>query len=74
MTFYNLTTNTIETYNVNIVEAINYNQRFNFGHIKEIPKQAFEVYADVYDKDDNPIYDDIVFLKYENYTTFFEAL
>lgn len=74
MTFYNLNTNTIETYNVNIVEPINYNQRFRHGHIKEIPKQAFEVYADVYDDEGNPIDDDIVFLKYEDCTVFFEAL
>ena len=74
MTFYNLNTNTIETYNVNIVEPINYNQRFRYGHIKEIPKQAFEVYADVYDDDGNPIDDDIVFLKYDDYTVFLEAL
>ena len=74
MTFYNLNTNTIETYNVNIVEPINYNQTFRYGHIKEIPKQAFEVYADVYDDDGNPIDDDIVFLKYDDYTVFLEAL
>ncbi len=74
MTFYNLNTDTIETYNVNIVEPINYNQRFRYGHIKEIPKQAFEVYADVYDDDGNPIDDDIVFLKYEDCTIFLEAL
>ena len=74
MTFYNLNTNTIETYNVNIVEPINYNQRFRYGHIKEIPKQSFEVYADVYDDEGNPIDDDIVFLKYEDYTVFLEAL
>ena len=74
MTFYNLNTKSIEEYYVNIVEPINYNQRFRYGHIKEIPKQAFEVYADVYDDDGNPIDDDIIFLKYKDYTVFFEAL
>ena len=51
MTFHNLTTNSVEEYNVNIVEDIDYIQRFNLGHIEQIPELALEIYADIYDKE-----------------------
>ena len=65
MTFYNLTTNTVEEYDVNIVEDIDYIQRFNLGHIEQIPELALEIYADVYDKEGNSVFDKIYFLSYE---------
>ena len=65
MTFYNLTTNTVEEYNVNIVEDIDYIQRFNLGHIEQIPELALEIYADVYDKEGNSVFDKIYFLSYK---------
>lgn len=74
MTFYNLNTNSIEDYYLNIVGNVNYIQRFNLQHIKEIPELAFEIYADVYDKDNNKIVDDIIFLSYEDETNILEVL
>ena len=74
MTFYNLNTNSIEEYYVNIVADFNYLQRFNLQHIKEIPELAFEIFADVYDKDNNKIVDDIIFLSYEDETNILEVL
>jgi len=65
MTFYNLTTNTVEEYDVNIIEDIDYIQRFNLGHIEQIPELALEIYADVYDKEGNSVFDKIYFLSYE---------
>ena len=65
MTFYNLTTNSVEEYNVNIVEDIDYIQRFNLGHIEQIPELALEIYADVYDKEGNSVFDKIYFLSYK---------
>ena len=74
MTFYNLNTNTVEDYYLNIVGNVNYLQRFNWQHIKEIPQLAFEIFADVYDKDNNKIVDDIIFLSYEDETNILEVL
>lgn len=74
MTFYNLNTNSIEEYYLNIVGHVNYLQRFNLQHIKEIPELAFEIFADVYDKDNNKIVDDIIFLSYEDETNILEVL
>ena len=74
MTFYNLNTNSIEEYYVNIVADFNYLQRFNLQHIKEIPELAFEIFADVYDKDNNKIVDDIIFLSYDDETNILEVL
>lgn len=74
MTFYNLNTKSIEEYYVNIVADVNYLQRFNLQHIKEIPELAFEIFADVYDKDNNKIVDDIIFLSYEDETNILEVL
>ena len=65
MTFYNLTTNSVEEYNVNIVEDIDYIQRFNLGHIEQIPELALEIYADIYDKEGNSVFDKIYFLSYK---------
>ena len=53
MRFYNLNTNTVEDYYLNIVGNVNYLQRFNLKHIEEIPELAFEIFADVYYKDNN---------------------
>lgn len=64
MTFYNLTTNSVEEYNVNIVEDIDYIQRFNLGHVDQIPELALEMYADVYDNEGNSVFDKIYFLSY----------
>lgn len=74
MRFYNLNTNTVEDYYLNIVGNVNYLQRFNLRHIKEIPELAFEIFADVYDKDNNKIVDDIIFLSYEDETNILEVL
>ena len=74
MTFYNLNTKSIEEYYVNIVADVNYLQRFNLKHIEEIPELAFEIFADVYDKDNNKIVDDIIFLSYEDETNILEVL
>ena len=74
MTFYNLNTKSIEEYYVNIVADVNYIQRFNLQHIKEIPELAFEIFADVYDKDKNKIVDDIIFLSYGDETNILDAL
>lgn len=74
MTFYNLNTNSIEDYYLNIVGNVNYIQRFNLQHIKEIPELAFEIFADVYDKDNNKIVDDIIFLSYEDETNILDVL
>ena len=74
MTFYNLNTNTVEDYYLNIVGNVNHLQRFNLQHIKEIPELAFEIFADVYDKDNNKIVDDIIFLSYEDDTNILEVL
>ena len=74
MTFYNLNTNTVEEYYVNIVADVNYLQRFDLQHIKEIPELAFEIYADVYDKDNNLNVDDIIFLSYGDKTNIIEVL
>lgn len=63
-TFYNLTTNSVEEYNVNIVEDIDYIQRFNLGHVDQIPELALEMYADVYDNEGNSVFDKIYFLSY----------
>lgn len=65
MTFYNLTTNSVEEYNVNIVEDIDYIQRFNLGHIEQIPELALEIYADIYDKEGNSVFDKIYFISYK---------
>lgn len=65
MTFYNLTTNSVEEYNVNIVEDIDYIQRFNLEHIEQIPELALEIYADIYDKEGNSVFDKIYFLSYK---------
>lgn len=67
MTFYNLSTNSVETYDVNIVEDIDYIQRFNLDHIEQIPELALEIYADVYDKDGNSVYDKIYFISYNGH-------
>ena len=74
MTFYNLNTKSIEEYYVNIVADFNYLQRFNLQHIKEIPELVFEIFADVYDKDNNKIVDDIIFLSYDDETNILEVL
>ena len=74
MRFYNLNTNTVEDYYLNIVGNVNYLQRFNLKHIEEIPELAFEIFADVYDKDNNKIVDDIIFLSYEDETNILEVL
>ena len=74
MTFYNLNTNSIEEYYLNIVGHVNYLQRFNLQHIKEIPELAFEIFADVYDKDKNKIVDDIIFLSYGDETNILDVL
>ena len=74
MRFYNLNTNTVEDYYLNIIGNVNYLQRFNLQHIKEIPELAFEIFADVYDKDNNKIVDDIIFLSYEDETNILEVL
>ena len=74
MRFYNLNTNTVEDYYLNIVGNVNYLQRFNLQHIEEIPELAFEIFADVYDKDNNKIVDDIIFLSYEDETNILEVL
>ena len=65
MTFYNLTTNSVEEYNVNIVEDIDYIQRFNLEHIEQIPELVLEIYADIYDKEGNSVFDKIYFLSYK---------
>ena len=74
MRFYNSNTNTVEDYYLNIIGNVNYLQRFNLQHIKEIPELAFEIFADVYDKDNNKIVDDIIFLSYEDETNILEVL
>ena len=74
MTFYNLNTKSIEEYYVNIVADVNYIQRFDLQDIKDVPEQAFEIYADVYDKYDNLNVDDIIFLSYEDKTNIQEVL
>ena len=74
MRFYNLNTNTVEEYYVNIVADVNYIQRFDLQNIKEVPEQAFEIYADVYDKDNNLNVDDIIFLSYGDKTNIIEVL
>lgn len=74
MRFYNLNTETVEEYYVNIVADVNYIQRFDLQNIKEVPEQAFEIYADVYDKDNNLNVDDIIFLSYGDKTNIIEVL
>ena len=74
MTFYNLNTKSIEEYYVNIVADVNYIQRFDLQDIKDVPEQAFEIYAYVYDKEDNLNVDDIIFLSYEDKTNIQEVL
>ena len=74
MTVYNLNTETVEEYYVNIVADVNYIQRFDLQNIKEVPEQAFEIYADVYDKDNNLNVDDIIFLSYGDKTNIIEVL
>ena len=74
MRFYNLNTETVEEYYVNIVADVNYIQRFDLQNIKEVPEQAFEIYAYVYDKDNNLNVDDIIFLSYGDKTNIIEVL
>jgi len=70
MKFYNLKTHTVEDYDVNIVEEFNFITRVDVDmpNISEKPRVLVEIFADVYDKDGNSVYDDIILLSYGELT------
>ena len=70
MKFYNLKTHTVEDYDVNIVEEFNFITRVDVDmpNISEKPRVLVEIFADVYDKDENSVYDDIILLSYGELT------
>lgn len=70
MKFYNLNTQKVEDYDVNIVEEFNFITRVDVDmpNISEKPRVLVEIFADVYDKDGNSVYDDIILLSYGELT------
>ena len=63
MTFYNLDKKQVVEYQLNIAENFNYIQRFDLD-IPEIPNYYFQVYADVYDDNDQQVDDALLFISY----------
>ncbi len=70
MKFYNLNTQKVEDYDVNVVEEFNFITRVDVDmpNISEKPRVLVEIFADVYDKDGNSVYDDIILLSYGELT------
>ena len=70
--FYNLNSNTFETYLLNIASDYNFLQRFDLDN-PELPDIVFQTYADVYDGD-KEVLDDILFISYNGETDFITAI
>ena len=70
MKFYNLTTHTVEEYDVNIVEEFNFITRVDVDmpNVSEKPRVLVEIFADVYDKNGNRVHDNLIVLSYGELT------
>ena len=70
MKFYNLTTHTEEEYDVNIVEEFDFITRVDVDmpNVSEKPRVLAQIFADVYDKEGNSIFDKLILLSYGNLT------
>ena len=70
MKFYNLTTNTEEEYDVNIVEEFDFITRVDIDmpNVSEKPRILVEIFADVYDKNGNRVHDKLIVLSYRELT------
>lgn len=73
MTFYNLDKQQVVEYQLNIAESFNDIQRFDLD-IPEIPNLYFEVYADVYDNEWQPVEDRLLFISYYSDDFLMDAL
>ena len=70
MKFYNLTTHTVEEYDVNIVEEFDFITRVDIDmpNVSEKPRILVKIFADVYDKNGNSVQDDLIVLSYGELT------